>query len=320
MTEKARRSLWVAGVVAALVAGLIAAACGGGEAETEARAADASLEQTPPASDAQAEARLKEAGASAGGGPFAQRLDVLAQGPELKGLDAAALVDPPVLSLTVGDAQGPDGGPAVPGVTFPSGTTRLVYEMIYDGMQDGLSWEDRWFRDGLPVESLRGPRPPWAAGTRGRLVSGAKNANGFADGVYDLQILVRGSVLARRTVTIGQVPVPEPVLSNPRWQADAPPLEGGEQTRFASGVRELVLRIDRRGAGAVQEWMVIWFLEGEEVLRFGPEPQLVNRDEITLALTHPLALPAGDYSVEVYYDGEIAASFTGVTVERGAPG
>jgi hypothetical protein len=43
------------------------------------------------------------------------------------------------------------------------------------------------------------------------------------------------------------------VLSNPRWEADATPLEGSEQPRFPSGVRELVLRVDRRGAGAMQE-------------------------------------------------------------------
>jgi hypothetical protein len=59
---------------------------------------------------------------------------------------------------------------------------------------------------------------------------------------------------------------------------------------------------------------VIWFLDGEEVLRFGPEPQLVNRDEIALAL------PAGDYSVEVHDDGELAATFARIMIERGAPG
>ena len=181
---------------------------------------------------------------------------MLAQGPELEGLDEATLVDPPILSLVVGDRQRPDGGPAAGAVSFASGTTRLVYEMIFDAMQDGLSWEDRWFHDGRAVESLGGPRPAWAAGTRGRLVSGIENLSGFPDGLYELEILVRGSVLARRAVTIGETPLPQPVLGNPRWQADAAPLnEAG--TRFPEGIRELVLHFDRQDAGAVQEWTVI---------------------------------------------------------------
>jgi len=92
--------------------------------------------------------------------------------------------------------------PIAPGNSFPTGATELHYFVDYTGMQDGLSYEARWYFDD---EVLINVETEWDSGEEGTFTDNIYRKDGepLWDGEYRLELYIEGEMLQTATATIG---------------------------------------------------------------------------------------------------------------------
>ncbi len=110
-------------------------------------------------------------------------------------------------------ARGEDrqGNPLNPGTVFPSGIGELYAFFDYQGMQDGWEWTRRWSIDG---EVVIDTTEPWSGGESGKnFWVNVYSKDGLPDGRYQLELLVRGTLVQSASCTVGKGagPTPTPV-------------------------------------------------------------------------------------------------------------
>ncbi len=103
-----------------------------------------------------------------------------------------------------------DGDPVNPGETFPSGTEELHFFVEYNGMQDGLSFDERWLFDG---EELLTVNVTWEQGTSGTFSDFIYRKNGepLWDGEYTVELYLEGELVQSASATIGGEAPPTPM-------------------------------------------------------------------------------------------------------------
>jgi len=221
----------------------------------------------------------------------------------------------PILGITVGAQLSPAGAVLGAALRFDAGATYLVYSFRFQGLRDGVAWVDRWSRDGLPIPDLSTPRPNWQAGETGEFVTAIENPFGFADGVYRLEIVFDGVVLARHAIAIGDVPLPgvtiDRVVFGQGVDAQAQPT--GVAQAFPTGLPALFAFYDYSNAGSAQTLRAVWRRDGaaEPVFVLPPSPWAGgDQGRACLSLTNDTGIPAGEYEIEIRFDGVLAARAT----------
>ena len=94
------------------------------------------------------------------------------------------------------------GNPVDPGEAFSSGTEELHFFVEYNGMQDGLSLDERWLFDG---DELLTVNLTWDQGTNGTFSDFIYRTNGdpLWDGEYTVELYLEGELVQSASATIG---------------------------------------------------------------------------------------------------------------------
>ena len=234
----------------------------------------------------------------------------------------AAQSDSRVFNVAFGSAVGESGALLDLRSEFPDGAEAIFYAFDFQGIAAGTAWVDRWYRDGSLIPELSGERPPWAAGAAGTYLTGIESAAGFAAGLYTLEIVLAGEVVASRSLTVGEGGAQPPTIERLRFAAaiDAGESPVGVATHFEAGTVEVFSFFDYASAGGAQTVEARWFREGALVLVRGPEPWSGGGSGgWWFSLRDEGGLVAGEYAVEIAFDGTAAGSAEW-TVERATGG
>ena len=212
----------------------------------------------------------------------------------------------PVFDIAFAPDVSDDGVLIDPTAAFPTSATDIFYSFRFQGLSDGLTWFDRWLRDGQVIPELSGPRPPWAAGESGSFLSGITDPAGFVDGVYTVEIVIAGETAAARSFTIGDADLPTIRIINIVFAAgvaaDDTPLN--IQPSFPAGVTEFFAFFDYENAGQTAGFEAIWFRDDEEVTHFGPSPwDGGDNGSQWLSLSNDRGMAPGVYRVDLLFDG-----------------
>lgn len=195
--------------------------------------------------------------------------------------------------------------------TFDSAVTDVFYSFRFQGLSDGVSWVDRWRRDGDLIPELSGPRPPWASGEAGAFLSGINDPGGFGDGVYTLEVVFEGELVASRSFTVGTAVVPELTVGGLRFEG-AIRLANGEielSPILSTNMRSLILFFDYTNATRTSSFEAIWSRDGLQLSRFGPAPWDGGAEGTwLLALDNERGFPPGSYQVDLIFDSETRGS------------
>lgn len=108
-------------------------------------------------------------------------------------------------SLTMmGEMEAHDMGVSFGPPTFEVSDTGLSATFGYEGMQDGLLWQDRWYVDGQLNDSLSPTREPWSAGVSGEWTVKTSDSQRLQPGTYRVELYVEGQLVQSGETTIGQ--------------------------------------------------------------------------------------------------------------------
>jgi serine protease Do len=113
----------------------------------------------------------------------------------------------PITFAAGADAQ---GNPVNPGTSFPAGLKEIFFFTDYSGMQDGLSFEEKWLYNG---EELITFDLTWQSGASGTFYDSIYRTGGdaFPDGEYTLELYVGGQLVQQASAVIGTgTPPPTP--------------------------------------------------------------------------------------------------------------
>ena len=221
----------------------------------------------------------------------------------------------PILDVTFGTALSEDGEVLGTGYTFPAGASRIVYSFRFQGLSDGAAWVDRWFQDGEPIDALSGARPPWSAGRTGEYMTAIENPSGFADGVYTLELVFDGQVLARRSLAVGAATLPGAQVGRVFFARGVAP--NGDplqvETTFPVGLPAIFAFYEYTQADSAAQLTAVWRREGEPepLVVIGPSPWSGGADGLAwVSLTNDRGVPPGEYTVEIRFDGAVAGRAT----------
>jgi len=119
----------------------------------------------------------------------------------------------PIIFASGVDAQ---GNPVNPSTSFPSGLSELYFFCEYAGMQDGMSFDEKWLING---EELVTFNIVWEMGASGTYYDSIYRTSGepLLDGEYALELYVEGQLVQQGMAVVGTgTPPPTP----------SPPTEG----------------------------------------------------------------------------------------------
>ena len=232
--------------------------------------------------------------------------------------------DTPIFDIAFGLDFDQDGVLLDASSTFDSAVTDVFYSFRFQGLRDGANWIDRWRLDGDLIPELSEPRPPWDGGEAGSFLSGINDPDGFVDGVYTLEVVFEGELVASRSFAVGAALEPDLVVGNFQFAAgvgpDNSPLD--VRSNFTTGTEALFLFFDYENASRAGTFEAIWLRDGRELTRFGPAPwDGGGVGSQWLSLTNERGFPPGTYAVDLIFDGEPAGSaFVAVGLDQAIGG
>ena len=217
----------------------------------------------------------------------------------------------PILDVTFGTDLSEAGEVLGVGYVFPAGTPLIYYSFRFQGLANGARWVDRWFRDGELIAALSGERPAWSAGETGEFATAIEDESGFADGVYTLELVFDGEVLARRSLAVGSATLPgvqiDRVFFAREVGPDGDPVE--VETSFPVGLPAIFAFYEYADAGGAAQLTAVWRRVGEPepLVVVGPNPWNGGAEGLGwVSLTNQRGVPAGEYEVEIRFDDVLA--------------
>ena len=215
------------------------------------------------------------------------------------------------------------GQPINPALEFPSGITDLYAVFDYSGFEDGRDLTYVWYTDGREIarESFA-----WDGGESGTSWVNVFNDNGLGDGLTELELIYDDGSVYRGGVNVGEGPGPEPtpdprgrVIGEIRFAKVDDDGNFGDFGDTFSDIFEVVGVFDYSGMANGVEWGYTWFYEGQNVADNSLLWEADEEGSFELYLSHPDGLPAGNFDLEVYVEGETVQTGS-FTVEEGGPG
>ena len=198
------------------------------------------------------------------------------------------------------------GQPINPALQFPSGTTDIYAVFDYNGFADGRDLTYIWYIDGF--ETARDSFG-WDGGESGTSWVNVFDDNGLADGLVELELIFDGASVYRGGVTVGagngngNGPL-NPTISDIRFASVDDDGNFGEFGDAFSDIYEVVGEFDYSGMADGVEWGYAWFYEGQNVADNSLIWDGGESGSFDLYLSHPDGLPPGEFSLEVYIEGE----------------
>jgi S1-C subfamily serine protease len=193
-----------------------------------------------------------------------------------------------------------------PGTRFDSGLSDLYASFAYEGFADGQELNSIWYLNGEQelVDSFA-----WNEGERGRSWVSIFSEEGLPDGFYELELQLDGESLYRGGVTVGE-----------QQQAAGGACRFGEIT-FAADISDEGEPVDTGqrfgpleivyaffpvdGVTNGTPWRTVWYYEGQSVLDEEALWDLGAAPTQWVSLSHPEGLPAGEFALELYCNGEL---------------
>ena len=137
-------------------------------------------------------------------------------------------------------------------------------------MSDGATWSERWRRDGSILADLSGAPQQWERGASGSFTAAIRDPSGFRDGVYTLEILLEGEVVALDLSSWVRTAALRPAS---RTRASSRDGELGEvEVDLPVGVQRFAARFDYADAEHASIFEAIWFRDDAEIARSGRLP------------------------------------------------
>ncbi len=211
------------------------------------------------------------------------------------------------------------GQPINPALQFASGITDIYAVFDYSGFTDGKDLTYVWYVDGF---ELQRDSFAWDGGESGSSWVNVFDDNGLSDGLIELELIFDGVSIYRGGVTIGEGPGPgpsNPVVGDIRF---APVDDNGDFGTFGdtfSDIFEVVGEFEYSGMTDGTEWGYTWFYEGQNVADNSLIWDGGETGTYDLYLSHPDGLPAGEFSLEIYVEGQTVQTGN-FTIQAGGNG
>ncbi len=193
--------------------------------------------------------------------------------------------------------------------SLPSGATSLYLFFDYDNMAPGMTLEMTVSIDGQEYPDWGLPAGPWGGEEEGTWWIGWSDAE-FADGRYELALLVDGEELASEEIEIGGPQLDEPTFSDIviglEEASGGEPLESA--VLFPSGVAELMALFDYENMSLGMEWEAEWLVNGDVELASEDEWEGNDQGRWLLRLTDPAGLESGTHRLNLSIEGQLAAT------------
>ncbi|MXX82314.1 MAG: hypothetical protein F4Y70_02415 [Chloroflexi bacterium] len=210
-----------------------------------------------------------------------------------------------------------DGMPAAVVGSLPSNTRALYLFFDYENMTSESVYELRVTRDGIPDSIFSLPPLRWSGGESGLWHIGARE-QAWANGTYEFNLLIDGTSVSSQQIVIGGAPEMRPRFSNIVFgtlDRDSRLVGNGSIVPIGpiASARFLYANMS-----AGSPWSAIWYFEGAEVARSSDAWADDDFGSKSISLAPQGGLLPGQYRLELYIDGALAA--TSDFVVAGAPG
>ncbi|HXF62711.1 MAG TPA: serine protease [Caldilineaceae bacterium] len=228
---------------------------------------------------------------------------------------------PQITRMQFSEAVNRRGEPINPGVQFRSGITDLYAVFDFTGFEDGADFTYVWYLDG--GELLRDSFA-WDLGESGSSWLSIYNDEGLADGFTEVEIIYNGDSIFRSGVMVGEGPGPGPgpdpgpnPPSTPEigpitFAADVANDQPVDTGASFAGLTEVFAFFDYSGMTNGTPWTRRWYLDGQMVLETEDIWNSGTEGTTYISIYHPDGLPPGEFTLELYVDGELlqSGSFT----------
>jgi S1-C subfamily serine protease len=192
--------------------------------------------------------------------------------------------------------------------SLPSGARSLYLFFDYSGMDQSRMFEMKVTVDGVEQPDWALPASAWSGDEHGMWWIGWSDAT-FADGTYDLALLVDGQPLANAQIRIGGRPQAGPAISNLVLSLESTSAGGPKDpgVLFPSGATQVMAFFDFSGMTNTTNWTRSWLLDGEEIARKDETWRFGSSGSTSLTLTNQSGFESGAYRVSLYINGKLAA-------------
>ena len=216
---------------------------------------------------------------------------------------------PGIANVQFAEAINRRGKPVNPDVRFTAGITDLYVVFDFAGFNDGAPFTYVWYRDGF--ESARDSFA-WDSGTEGASWVSLYNDDGLADGFVEVELIYDGQSLYRGGVVIGEVDqrvsLTQPVFGAITFAEDVQAGQAINAGFVFSDRNEVYALFDYSGMTNGAEWRTRWLLNGQEVFSSPAVWDAGESGTYYVSLAHDYGLPAGDYTLELYVEDDLAQS------------
>ncbi len=241
--------------------------------------------------------------------------ELLAQGSISVG---GAVTGPTFTNLIFSEGVTADDRPTDPTYLLPSGITEAYAFFDYAAMRDGVAWSRIWYYEGEQVASGSGT---WDQGASGSTWVALTADESLDPGTYRLELFVEGALVAASDFTVAGTQTQEaigPIIFAAGADTQGNPVNPG--TTFPTGLTELHFFCIYAG---MQDGMNLdekWILNGEELVTFNEvwEEGTSGTFHDHIYRTSGEPLPDGQYTLELYVEGQLAQTAT-ATVGTGTP-
>lgn len=241
--------------------------------------------------------------------------ELLAQGSIPVG---GAITGPTFTNLIFSDGVTADDRPTNPTYLLPSGITKVYAFFDYTGMRDGLPWSRVWTYEGDQVAT---GSATWDMGASGSAWVSLSADEPLDPGTYRLELFVEDTLAAASDFTVAGTRTQEaigPITFATGVDAQGNPVNPG--TAFPTGLTELYFFCTYAGMQNGMNFDEKWRLNGEELVTFHIvwEAGASGTFHDYIYRTSGAPLPDGQYTLELYVEGQRAQSAT-ATIGTGAP-
>lgn len=192
---------------------------------------------------------------------------------------------------------------------LPSGATELYACWEYAGMADGVTWEARWTLDGEYQDDVSWTPAPWKGGESGSWWVSVYNDEGLVEGAYRLELYVDGKKVVEGTIPVGGSASGSAIsglIFSDGITGDDRPVN--PSFLLPSGITEVYAFFDYADMQEGVAWRRVWTYDGSEVASKDAVWDGGSRGSTWVGLTSDEPLEPGDYRLDIYVEGALAAT------------
>ncbi len=222
-------------------------------------------------------------------------------------------------NLVFSDGITANDQPVDPAYLLPSGIGTIYAFFDYEAMEDGVSWGRAWYHEG---QEIGGGSDTWDWGRDGSAWVSLESTEGFEPGAYRLDLFVEDKVVATSKFVLVGTPDQEaigPITFAAGVDQQDNPVDPGAS--FPSGLEALYFFVDYAGLWDGMGFEERWLLDGEELATFNNPWQFGESGVFHnyIYQTRGGSLPDGEYTLEIYIEGQLVQSDTAIVGTGVAP-